>query len=93
MAYLLADIRASHQRERQRILAAAVEMRGFMPLLMKPRNGERWTPEDKIALQHQLHTLASLSPYLVPAIMPGGVLLLPLLAWWLDRRRNRQRRS
>lgn len=91
MVYLLTDIRESHERERQRILQAAAEIRGFMPLLMKPRNGARWTPEDKIALVHHLHTLASLSPYLVPAVMPGGILLLPVLAWWLDRRRrNRQ---
>lgn len=91
MLYFLADMRASHERERQRILLAAAEMRGFMPLLMKPRNGQAWTVEDRIALSHHLHTLAGLSPYLVPAVMPGGVLLLPVLAWWLDRRRrNRQ---
>jgi hypothetical protein len=91
MAYFLAVIRASHERERQRILSAAAEMRGFMPLLMKPRNGQPWTVEDKLAIQHHLHTLAGLSPYLVPAIMPGGILLLPILAWWLDRRRRNRK--
>lgn len=89
MTSVLHVLRTSQQRERQRILAAAMEMRGFMPLLMKPRNGQAWSVDDKLALTHHLHTLAGLSPYLVPMVMPGGI-LLPLLAWWLDRRRQRR---
>jgi len=29
-----------------------------------------------------------ISRYLVVLVIPGGVLLLPALAWWLDRRRS-----
>jgi len=35
-----------------------------------------------------LRALSNLSPYLIPILMPGGVLMLPLLAWWIDRRRK-----
>jgi hypothetical protein len=35
--------------------------------------------------------LSTLSPYLVVLVMPGGLLALPALAWWLDRRRLRGR--
>ncbi len=28
-----------------------------------------------------------LSPYLIALLLPGSVLLLPIYAWWLDRRR------
>jgi hypothetical protein len=35
--------------------------------------------------------LSRLSPYLVVVVMPGGFFMLPALAWWLDRRRSRNR--
>jgi uncharacterized Tic20 family protein len=38
----------------------------------------------------QLRAAAHLSPYLAVLILPGSFLLLPLLAWWLDRRRHRR---
>jgi hypothetical protein len=63
----------------------------FMQLLMKPRNGLRWTREDKVAIRSHLRRLASSSlPFLVIFTLPGGSLLLPFLAWHLDRRKKRQ---
>ena len=35
------------ERERRRIIAELVQVRGLMPLLMKPRNGQKWTTEDR----------------------------------------------
>ena len=35
-----------------------------MPLLMKPRNGESWTPEERAELLAHMRCLAHLSPYL-----------------------------
>jgi len=58
-----------------------------MPLMMKPRNGMRWTEEERTELLMQLRALMSLSPYLAVLALPGSVLLLPLLAWFIDRRR------
>ena len=80
-------------RERQLLLAEILLARGLMPLLMKPRNKLAWTPEDKAALVAHLKRLSRLSPYLVVLAMPGGFFLLPVFAWWLDRRRNRSNRS
>ena len=76
-------------REKEHLVREILQVRGLMPLLMKPRNGQRWTPEDKTELVAHLRRLSKLSPYLVIGVMPGGFLLLPALAWWLDRRRNR----
>ena len=76
-------------REKEHLVREILQVRGLMPLLMKPRNGQRWTPEDKSELVTHLRRLSKLSPYLVIGVMPGGFLLLPALAWWLDRRRNR----
>ena len=74
-------------RDREHILAELVTVRGFMPLLMKPRNGGRWTKAERQQLADQLQALANLSPYLVVMVLPGSFVALPVLAWWLDRRR------
>ena len=79
---------AAQKREREQLLKEMVKMRGLMPLLMKPRNGERWTSAERAELQEQMRALAHLSPYLVIMILPGSFAALPVLAWWLDRRRQ-----
>lgn len=84
----------AQQRERQQITAELVKVKGLMPLLMKRRNGGRWTVDERHELIEQMHALAHLSPYLFVLAMPGSFVVLPLLAWWLDRRRlNRNARS
>ncbi|TAL09235.1 MAG: hypothetical protein EPO02_10740 [Nitrospirae bacterium] len=80
-------VRDLQERERKRLLAEAVQIKGLMPLLMKKRNGQRWTREDKAELRVYLRRLSALSPYLVVVVLPGAPLTIPLLAWWLDRRR------
>lgn len=80
----------AQERERQQLIAELTKVKGLMPLLMKRRNGGRWTVDERHQLIEQLHALAHLSPYLVVLALPGSVLFLPLLAWWLDRRRYRR---
>lgn len=84
------QIISSQRREARRVLAELVSTRGIMPLLMKARNGERWTPAEKEELLAHLRRMAHLSPYLIGLMLPGSVLLLPVYAWWLDRRRLRR---
>jgi len=64
-------------------------LQGFMRLLMKPRNGMPWTAEDKAAIRFHLKTVAASLPMLAVFTLPGGMLLLPLLAWHLDRRKRK----
>lgn len=78
-------------REKRRLVSEMSQVRGLMPLLMKPRNKEKWSREDKLLLSQHLKRLSALSPYLVILVMPGGFFVLPALAWWLDRRRLRDR--
>jgi len=78
---------SSQRREANRVLAELMETRGIMPLLMKARNGETWTSAEKAQLLAHLRRVAHLSPYLITLLLPGSVLLLPIYAWWLDRRR------
>jgi hypothetical protein len=75
-------------RERKYLLSEIVQVKGLMPLLMKPRNKQRWNAEDKAELRDHLRRLSHISPYIAVMILPGSFLMLPLLAWWLDRRRK-----
>lgn len=84
---IVRDMLEAQQRERQQITAELVKVKGFMPLLMKRRNGGRWTAAERAELMQQLQAIAHLSPYLVVLVMPGSFVVLPVLAWWLDRRR------
>ena len=84
------SIRDLTDREKKHLLHEILQVRGLMPLLMKPRNKQLWTPEDKAELRTHLRRLSGISPYLLILALPGSFLMLPALAWWLDRRRNRQ---
>lgn len=77
----------AQQRERVLITAELVKIKGLMPLLMKRRNGGHWTVAERTELMQQMQAIAHLSPYLVVLVMPGSFVVLPVLAWWLDRRR------
>ncbi|MCX7135441.1 MAG: hypothetical protein NTW47_01945 [Proteobacteria bacterium] len=84
------SIRDLTEREKKHLLSEILQVRGLMPLLMKPRNKQLWTTEDKQELKVHLRRLSNISPYLIVLALPGSFLMLPALAWWLDRRRNRQ---
>jgi len=75
-------------RERRYLLSEMAQIRGLMPLLMKRRNNLPWTHDDRAALRGHLKRLSVISPYLMCFIVPGGLALLPALAWWLERRRR-----
>lgn len=81
------------ERERRIVLEELVKIRGLMPLLMKRRNRGGWSKEDLAELRTQLKRLRTLSPYIAALVLPGGFALLPLMAWWLDRRRLRRAES
>lgn len=78
------------QRERRAVLEELAHIRGLMPLLMKRRNRGQWTTEDLAELRLHLKRLRTLSPYLAALLLPGGFAALPVIAWWLDRRRTRR---
>lgn len=90
-AQFVRSLRELTEREKRYLRAEIQQVSGLMPLLMKRRNRMRWSREDKQLLMLHLQRLSRMSPYLVVLAMPGGLLMLPALAWWLDRRRNRNR--
>ena len=76
-------------REREQMRAAIASIKGLMPVLMKPRNGQSWTAEDRKQILTKFRRLSAVSPYLLVVPLPGLPFWLPLFAWWVDRRRKR----
>ena len=66
---------------------------GFMRVLMKPRNSrDKWTKEEKVLLRNYLRRLAVYVPALLVFLLPFGMLLIPVLAEILDRRKVKRDR-
>ena len=85
------SFRAGNQRESRRLRDELAMMKGAWPLLMKQRDGGKWTPEEKARLKAMVRSASAVSPYLFIWAIPGSVILLPFLAWYLDaRRKNRE---
>ena len=78
------------EREKLRIREEIAQIPGLMALLMKPRNGLKWTKAERLQLRIQLRCLSRLSIYLALATIPFTSLTLPLVAWWLDRRQQKR---
>ena len=73
------------------ILMEVLSIRGLMQLLMKTRNtDEKWTREEKIEIKRHLKNIAKILPAIAIFSLPGGSLLLPILAEVLDRRKTRR---
>ena len=87
-AGLLSRLAQTQKRQARVVIADILRMRKLMPLLMKNRNGGRWTAEEKCELIAQMRALSRVSPYLLFLLLPGSVLLLPIYARWLDGRRK-----
>ena len=73
------------------IFHEAQQMQDFLFLLFKERNtGSKWTREEKDQLKKYLKRLSAYVPVIILFILPGGSLMLPILAEILDRRQERR---
>jgi hypothetical protein len=83
-----ASMLAGTHREKARVRDELGRLKGAVPLLMKQRNGGKWTVEERQQLRTMLRSASNVSPYLLVWALPGSVLILPFLAWHLDTRRK-----
>jgi len=81
-------------KNRDMILAESLHIRGFMRLLMKHRNtGIEWTQEETYDLKSYVKRLSIHVPVLIIIVLPFGLVLLPILAEILDRRKKSRNQS
>ena len=79
-------------KNKEFILSQVLAVKGLMQLLMKNRNtGEKWTRDEIREIRAHLKHIAMLVPALIIFLLPGGSVLLPLLAEVLDRRKKIRR--
>ena len=65
------------------------QVHDLVRVLYKARNGERWTRDDRALLKLELAALARRwAPGFFLFLLPGGMLLAPAYAWYLDRRKR-----
>lgn len=70
-----------------RVRQEMAQVEDLARVLFKPRNGGAWTRDDRLFLRRSLQRLARLwAPGFFIFLLPGGMLLLPLYAWLLDKR-------
>jgi hypothetical protein len=80
-------IKSQIRKNRDLILNEAQQMNGFIHLLMKQRNtGTTWTQPEKVRLRRYILRLIRLAPVLCILLLPGGSLLIPIMAEVFDRR-------
>ena len=80
-------------KNREFILAEVLAVKGLMQLLMKNRNtDEPWTREEIREIRTHLKEISKMVPVIVIFLLPGGALLLPILAEVLDRRKTKRPR-
>jgi NhaP-type Na+/H+ or K+/H+ antiporter len=76
---------------KEAILMQVLAIKGLMQLLMKTRNtDEKWTKEEKKEIKSHLKNIAKIIPAVIIFTLPGGSVLLPILAEALDRRKTRR---
>jgi hypothetical protein len=78
-------------KNKELIFHEAQQMQGFLLLLFKERNTDtKWTREEREQIKFYLKRLSAYVPVIVFFLLPGGSLLLPVLAEILDRRKKRR---
>ena len=81
---------AGNSREKSRFKRDMATIRGSVVWLARQRRQGHWTADEREHLRQVMRTASSVSPYLLIWVVPGSLLLLPFLAWFIDHRRKRR---
>lgn len=84
---------AGNSREKSRLRREMATMKGSVTWLVQQRRQGSWTAQERAHLRDVMRSASSVSPYLFIWVIPGSMLLLPFLAWFLDRQRKRRERK
>ena len=81
---------AGNSREKSRLRREMATMKGSVVWLVQQRRQGHWTADERAHLRDVMRSASSVSPYLFIWVIPGSMLLLPLMAWFLDWQRKRR---
>ena len=81
---------AGTRREKTGLRQEVATMKGSVVWLLRQRRQGQWSSQERTQLRQVMRSASSVSPYLVIWVIPGSLLLLPFLAWFIDRRRSQR---
>jgi hypothetical protein len=81
---------AGNSREKSRLKREMATMKGSVAWLVQQRRQGNWTAAERAHLRDVMRSASSVSPYLFIWVIPGSMLLLPFMAWFLDKQRKRR---
>ncbi len=84
---------AGNSREKSRLKREMATMKGSVVWLVQQRRQGNWTADERAHLRDVMRSASSVSPYLFIWVVPGSMLILPFMAWFLDRQRKRRERK
>lgn len=84
---------AGNSREKSRLRREIATMKGSVVWLVQQRRQGTWSAEERAHLRYVMRSASSVSPYLFIWVIPGSMLLLPFMAWFLDKQRKRRERK
>ena len=83
---------AGNSREKSRLRREIATMKGSVVWLVQQRRQGTWSAEERAHLRDVMRSASSVSPYLFIWVIPGSMVLLPFMAWFLDKQRKRRER-
>lgn len=84
---------AGNHREQNRLRREIATMKGSVVWLLRQRRQGQWSLDERTRLREVMRSASAVSPYLIIWAIPGSLLLLPFLAWFIDHRRQRNART
>lgn len=84
---------AGNHREQNRLRREIATMKGSVVWLLRQRRQGQWSLDERTRLREVMRSASAVSPYLIIWAIPGSLLLLPFLAWFIDHRRQRKART
>ena len=82
---------AGNSREKTRLRSELTVMKGSVVWLVRQRRLGHWSAQERTQLRQVMRSASSVSPYLIIWVIPGSMLLLPFLAWFIDHKRKGRR--
>ena len=83
---------AGNSREKSRLKREMATMKGSVRWLVQQRRQGQWSAQERSHLRDVMRSASSVSPYLFIWVIPGSMLILPFMAWFLDHQRKRRER-
>ena len=86
-------IPCGQQPGKSRLKREMATLRGSVVWLVQQRRQGNWDAAERAHLREVMRSASSVSPYLLVWVVPGSMLILPFMAWFLDRQRKRRERK